>query len=189
MSAVNSTAIATTASGPLSANEYSEAMWYAAYTRHHHEKRVSEQLKHKLPEVFLPLYAARRRWKDRWMQLQLPLFPGYVFVRVALKERLRVLETPGVLRLVGYGERPAALPFEQIEAIRNGLMHATDAMPHPYLTAGCRVRINNGPLQGLQGVMLRRKGGLRVILSVDLIMRSVAVDLDEADVDLLRTPA
>lgn len=169
--------------------EYLEPKWYAAYTRPHHEKRVSEQLERKLLEAFLPLYGVTHRWKDRWMRLQLPLFPGYVFIRIALGDRLRVLEIPGVIRLVGFGNHPAALPAEQIEALRNGLAHPLSAAPHPYLTAGCRVRINNGPLQGLEGVMLRQKGHLRVIISVELIMCSVAVDLDAADIDLLGIPA
>jgi len=165
-----------------------EAKWYAAYTRPHHEKRIAEQLERKLVEAFLPLYGVTHRWKDRWMRLQLPLFPGYVFVRVALRDRLRILEIPGVIRLVGFGRHPAALPGEQIEALRNGLGHPRSAAPHAYLTAGCRVRINRGPLQGLEGVMLRQKGQLRVIISVELIMSSVAVDVNAADIDLLGIP-
>ncbi len=160
----------------------SEPQWYAAYTCANHEKRVAEQLRERSVEHYLAVYEAVRRWKDRRMRLQLPLFPGYVFVRLAPRDRLNVLQVRSVVRLVGFGGLPAALPEQEIEALRNGLSAGLPAHPHPYLTAGRRVRIRNGPLAGAEGILLRRKGSFRVALSVDLIMRSIAVEIDAADV-------
>ena len=120
---------------------YCEARWYAAYTIANHEKRVAKQLEQKSVEHFLPLYDSVRRWKDRRVKLQLPLFPGYLFVRIPLSERL----------------------------------------PHPYLKVGRQVRMESGPLAGLQGVLVRRKKQSRFVVSVELISRSVAVEIDEAD--------
>ncbi len=159
--------------------------WYAAYTCAQHEKRVAEQLAERTIEHFLPLYASLRRWKDRRVRLELPLFPGYVFVRLALRDRLRVLQVPRVVRLVGFGGLPVALPDEQVELLRAGLSGEMHAEPHPFLTAGRRVRVVHGPLLGMEGILVRKKGVFRVVLSLDLIMRSVAVELDSADLEPL----
>lgn len=158
--------------------EYCEPHWYAAHTSANHEKRVAEQLGARDVEHFLPLYASVRRWKDRRVTLQLPLFPGYVFVRMLLRNRLQVLQLPGVARLVGFGGIPAALPESEVDALRAGLASGVHAEPHPFLTVGRRARITQGPLAGLEGILLRWKGNLRVVLSLDLIQRSVAVDVD-----------
>ncbi len=162
---------------------YLEPRWYAAYTCARHEKRVAEQLARRSVELFLPLYETVHRWKNGRARLQLPLFPSYVFVRIALKDRLRVLEIPSVVRLVGFNGLPTALPDDEMEALRNALVRRLRAEPHPYLTAGRRVRINSGPFVGLEGILVRRKGNLRVVLSLDLIMRSVVVDIDSADLE------
>lgn len=167
---------------PKLPTEYFEPHWYAAYTCANHEKRVVEQLDKRSVESFLPLYETVRRWKDRRVRLHLPLFPGYVFVRLALRHRLQVLQIPSVVRLVGFNGLPTALPDEEMERLRNGLTRQLRAEPHPYLTVGRRVRIINGPLQGLEGILLRKRGDLRVVLSLDLIQRSLAVDIDIADI-------
>lgn len=164
---------------------FSEQHWYAAYTCAQHEKRVAEQLAEREVEHFLPLYASVRRWKDRRVQLDLPLFPGYVFVRLALQERLRVLQVPSVVRLVGFGGWPTALPDDQLEALRAGLVERLRAEPHPFLTVGHRVRVRRGPLQGAEGILVRQKSIFRMVLSLELIMRSVAVEIDAADVEPL----
>jgi transcription antitermination factor NusG len=156
--------------------------WYAAYTCAKHEKRVAAELGMREVEHFLPLYSSVRRWKDRRVQLDLALFPGYVFVRLALSERLRVLQIPSVVRLVGFGGLPTALPDEEVEILRKGLCQGLRAEPHPFLTIGRRVRITAGPFAGLDGVLKRKKSGLRVVVSLELIQRSVAVDVDAADV-------
>jgi transcription antitermination factor NusG len=134
-------------------------------------------------EHFLPLYSSVRRWKDRRVTLDLPLFPGYVFVRMALRERLQVQQVPGVAHLVGFDRTPAALPDQEVEALRANLANGVRAEPHPYLKVGQRVRVKNGPLAGMEGVLLRRKGSLRLVISIELIQRSVAVDADAADVE------
>jgi len=162
-----------------------QSCWYAAYTRANHEKRVRDQLEQRSVESFLPLYGTSRRWKDRWMRLRMPLFPGYVFVRMAPVDRLRVLQVPSVVRLVGFNGHLSPLPDEEIEGLKKGLAGGVRAEPHPFLTVGRRVRIKSGPLEGRQGILLRRKGMLRVVLSINLIMRSIAVDMDVADVEPL----
>jgi transcription antitermination factor NusG len=162
-----------------------EHRWYAAYTCANHEKRVAKQFGDQEMEHFLPLYSSVRRWKDRRVQLELPLFPGYVFVRIALHDRLRILQVPSVVRLVGFGGLPTPLPDDQIEPLRNGLAHGLRAEPHPYLSMGRRVRIKSGPLAGLTGIAVRRKGSFRVVLSVDLLARSVVADVDLCDVEEL----
>ena len=161
---------------------FAEPHWYAAYTRAQHEKSVAAELGMREVEHFLPLYSCVRRWKDRRVQLELPLFPGYVFVRLALRDRLRVLQIPSVVRLVGFSGQPTALPDTEMEIMRSGLSQSSCAEPHPFLTVGRRVRITGGPFAGLEGVLRRKKSGTRVVVSLGLIQRSVAVDVDIADV-------
>jgi transcription antitermination factor NusG len=163
-------------------DSFLEPHWYAAYTCANHEKRVAAELGMREVEHFLPLYSSVRRWKDRRVQLESPLFPGYVFVRLALRERLRVREIPSVVRLVGFNGQPTALPDTEMEVMRAGLSQSSRAEPHPFLTVGRHVRIIGGPLAGLDGVLRRKKSGMRVIVSLGLIQRSVAVDVDIADV-------
>jgi transcription antitermination factor NusG len=167
----------------LSAADCLEARWYAAYTCANHEKRVREQLEQRSVVSFLPVYETLRRWKDRRMRLQLPLFPGYVFVQMAVVDRLRVLQVPGVVRLVGFNGQLAALPDEEIEALKRGLAGGVRAEPHPFLTVGRRVRVKRGPFESRKGILLRRKGKLRLVLSIELIMRSLVIDIDIADVE------
>ena len=161
---------------------FREARWYAAYTCANHEKRIAQQLGQRAIEHFLPLYETVHRWKDRRARLELPLFPGYVFVRLPLSERLRVLELPGVVRLVGFGSLPASLPDKEIEVLRHGLHCELQTEPHPYVARGRRVKVLRGPLAGLEGILLRRDGKFRLVLSVDLILRSITVNVDAGDV-------
>ena len=157
--------------------------WYAAYTSANHEKRVAEQLNVRAVQHFLPLYESVRRWKDRRMKLQLPLFPGYVFVRLALRDRLHVLQVPGVAKLVGFNGTPVALPQEEIELLRASLADGVRAAPHPYLQIGQRVRVKVGSLASLEGIMVRRKNHQRLVISVALIQRSVAVEINGNEVE------
>jgi transcription antitermination factor NusG len=156
--------------------------WYALYTCANHEKKAAKEIVRRGVESFLPVYKTTRRWSDRRVQVEVPLFAGYVFVHLALCDRLKILQVPGVVRLVGFGGLPTALPDEQMATLRAGL-NGVHAQPHPFLAVGRRVKIKRGPLAGMQGILLRRKGCLRVVLSIDLIMRSVAVDADAADVE------
>jgi transcription antitermination factor NusG len=158
-------------------------LWYAAYTCANHEKRVAQQLAVRSVEHFLPLYESVRRWKDRRVQLQLPLFPGYVFVRLALRDRLQVLEIPSVARLVGFNGTPTPLPDGEIEALKAGLAGGVRAVPHPYLKVGRRVRITSGPFEGHEGVLIRKKNKLRFVISLDMIQRSIRLDIDTASVE------
>src|SRR6202041_3900613 len=112
--------------------------WYAAYTRANHEKCAAEQLEQRVIEHFLPLYETVHYWKDRRKRMELPLFPGYIFVRVPLQEPLRVLVVPGVVRLVGFDNHPAALPDVEIEGLRSVLGRGLRSEPHAYLTVGRR---------------------------------------------------
>lgn len=157
--------------------------WYAAHIRSRHEKKVADQLVGKNVNFFLPLYIAQHRWKDRLAKVELPLFPGYLFVQIPLVERLRVLEVPGVVRLVSTGMDPAPLDDSEIEILRQGLTDKLNAEPYPYLTVGTRVRIKSGSLAGLEGILLRKKDSFRVVISVDLIMRSIAVEISAADLE------
>ena len=157
--------------------------WYAAHIRSRHEKRVAEQLEGKSVEFFLPLYLSERRWKDRLAKVQLPLFPGYLFVKIPLRERLRVLEVPGVARLVSSRGEPVPLDEAEIDILRQGLTEKLKAEPHPYLKVGTRVRVRTGALAGLEGILLRKKDIYRIVISVDLIMRSIAVEISIADVE------
>lgn len=161
---------------------WQEEYWYAAYTCAQHEKRVAAELGKREVEHFLPLYSSVRRWKDRQVQLEFPLFPGYVFVRLALCDRLQVVQIPSVVRLVGFGGLPTPLPDREMEKLRSGLCQSLRAEPHPFLTAGRRVRITSGPLAGLEGVLKRKKSSLRVVVTLELIQRSIAVDVDVADI-------
>jgi transcription antitermination factor NusG len=161
---------------------YSKPRWYVAQTRSRHEKSVAAQLNERGVEHFLPLYEAVSQWKDRRVRLQLPLFAGYIFVRIPLRERLRALEIPSIVRLVGFGGLPVPMPDHEMEAMRNGLTSMLSVEPHPFLNLGSRVRIRQGPLGGLEGILLRRKGRYRVVLSVDLIKRSIVVNVDATDI-------
>lgn len=157
--------------------------WYALYTCPRHEKCVAQQIEQRSIACFLPLYRSTRRWKDRRKVLELALFPGYVFVRLAPENRLRVLQLPGAVRLVSFNGQPAALPESEIEQLRDRLARGGRFEPHPYLHVGRRVRVTAGPMQGLEGIVVRRKDRCRVVFSLDLIMRSVAVEIDECDVE------
>jgi transcription antitermination factor NusG len=159
-----------------------EPHWFAAYTRANHEKRVAAELAARNVEHFLPLYGSLRRWTDRRVQLELPLFPGYVFVHLRLRDRLRVLQIPSVVRLVAFGGLPMALPDNEMDAMRSGLSQSLTAAPHPFLTVGRRVRISAGPFAGLEGILKRRKSSFRVVISLELIERSVIVDVEACDV-------
>jgi transcription antitermination factor NusG len=158
--------------------------WFAVYTTSCHEKRVAEHCRVRDIEYFLPVYHSARRWKNgSTVSLARPLFPGYVFVRLNLTHRVRVLELPGVVSIVGTARHPAALPDADIEALRNGI-HLLNAQPHPYLKVGDRAKIRNGPLAGMVGVLVRKKNSLRVVLTLELIMKSISVEIDKQDLEI-----
>jgi transcription antitermination factor NusG len=160
-----------------------DGSWYAVTTCSRHEKIVADQIERRSLECFLPLYRCVRRWKDRRKELRLALFPGYVFVRMALEDKLKVLQLPGVVRLVSFDGKPAVLPDAEIEALQTRLSSDIRVEPHPYLKTGRRVRVRTGAMEGLEGIVVRRKERCRVVFSIDMIMRSVAVEVDEADLE------
>ena len=161
----------------VSGNDLHPSFWFAAHTRSRHEKMVSEQLRGRQIETFLPLYFTMRRWKNGDPAVELPLFPGYTFVRIAVENRLEVLQIPGVVRLVGFNGMPAPLEEQEVESLRRALSAGVTASPHPYLTVGRRARITAGPLAGREGILIRRKGATRIVVSVALIQRSILVDV------------
>jgi transcription antitermination factor NusG len=157
--------------------------WYAAYTYPRHEKKVLEQLVLREIESFLPCYRALHQWRNGCkVEVQLPLFPGYVFVRVRLQEQLRVLQVPNLVKLIGFGGPPVALPTEEIEALRAALS-TLKAEPHPFLKVGDRVRIKSGCLAGTEGILLRKATGFRFVLNVDLLMQAASVEVSAEDVE------
>lgn len=157
--------------------------WWALYTRHQHEKAVAEMLSTKGFEVFLPLYESTRKWKDRRKVLSLPLFPCYLFVRGGLDRKLQVLTTPGVHMILACGERVAMIPEAEIEAIQRAVDGALRVEPHPFLKCGTRVRVIRGALEGVQGILIRKKNLYRLVLSVDMLAQSVAVEVNACDVE------
>jgi transcription antitermination factor NusG len=157
--------------------------WYALYTCPRHEKSVAHQIEQRSIACFLPVYRSMRRWKDRRKEIELALFPGYVFVHLALRDRIRVLQLPSAVRLVSFNGHPAVLPDAEIDGLRQRVSRGACVEPHPYLRVGRRVRVCGGPMQGLEGIIVRRKDRCRVVFSLDLIMRSMAVEVDESDLE------
>jgi transcription antitermination factor NusG len=159
--------------------------WWAIYTRHQHEKTVAENFSTHGLEVFLPLYKAIRQWRDRQKQLSLPLFPCYVFLRGESQLRVQILSTPGVHSIVMTADRAAAIPDADIEAIRRAVDSPLKVEPHPFLRRGDWVRVKSGPLADIEGILIRRKGSYRLILSADLLQKSIAVEVDAFSVEPL----
>jgi transcription antitermination factor NusG len=162
------------------------SQWFALYTTCRHEKRIAQHLSQREIEHYLPLYRAERKWRDgSRVTLDLPLFPSYIFVRIQRAQRVRVLSVPGALAVVGgTGGEPAPLPDTAMDVLRAGLQqHRVE--PHPLLCVGQLVRIRSGAFAGMEGIVVRKKSGLRVVLTLEQIMQSVAVELDEADVEPL----
>ena len=156
--------------------------WYAVYAASCREKRVAQDLTMRGVESFLPLYRSPRNWKNGCrVELQRALFPGYVFARMNCSERVRVLETPNVISIVSRGRVPEPLEDDAIASLRT-IVELHRAQPHPYLTVGERVSVCAGPFAGLSGIVLRTNGALRVVITLSLIMQSIAVEVSVEDV-------
>jgi transcription antitermination factor NusG len=157
--------------------------WFAAYTTPRHEKHVAELLAERSVETFLPLYRTVRQWKKSSpITLELPLFPCYLFVRIKRSARGTVLGLPGVLSIVGSPKEPWPLPHFEIDALRLGAQMGK-VEPHPYLRVGERVRIKTGSMAGVEGILVRKKNEFRFVLTLEAIMRSVAVEVDANDLE------
>lgn len=157
--------------------------WCALHTRHQHEKIVAEILSRKGFEIFLPLYSAVHRWKDRTKSLSLPLYPCYVFLRGGLDRRLQIMTTPGVSSIVGSAGRVDVIPDAEIDTVRRVVESFLHVEPHPFLKCGDWVRVKSGPLEGIEGILVRKKNLFRLVLSVELLQKSVAVEVDASMVE------
>jgi len=159
--------------------------WYALYTRHQHEKTVAQVLRRKGFEILLPLYESVRRWKDRTKVLSLPLFTCYVFLKGGLERRWEVLNTPGIYELLSTRGQPIAIPTAEIDAIQQVMKSGLRLEPHRFLKIGELVRIKRGPLAGLQGLLVRQKNVYRLVISVEMLGRAAAVEVDSFLVERL----
>jgi transcription antitermination factor NusG len=159
--------------------------WYVLYTKHQHEKIVAQILTSKGFETLVPLYETVRHWRDRTKLFTLPLFPCYVFLRGGLERRLDVLTTPGIHALVSFAGEPAAIPTADIEAIRRATESDAPVEPHPLLKCGDLVRIKSGPLAGIKGLLVRKKNVYRLILSVEMLGKAIAVEVDTSTIQRL----
>jgi transcription antitermination factor NusG len=154
--------------------------WYALQVRSRYEDTVATHLQGRGYESLLPLYKCRRQWSDRLKEIELPLFPGYVFCRFNPLNRLPILSVPGVVQVVGVGRTPVPIDESEIAAIQAAFKSGLPSQPWPFMQIGDRVRIEYGPLCGLEGILLNFKGRQRVVISVTLLQRSVAVQIDGA---------
>ena len=164
----------------LHQSEIDHPKWYAVYTWPRHEKKVAQHFEERGISHFLPLQISVHRWNKKNATVSLPLFPGYVFVQISRRNRHRPLTVPGVVHFVGAANAPAEIPAEEMEFLRNAARMKRKMEPHPYLAPGNRVRIASGPMSGVTGVIQRTSTGCRIVISVDMIMRSVAVEVDAA---------
>ena len=163
--------------------------WFAVYTVPRHEKRVAHLLNMRQVENYLPTYRSSRQWKNGTRpEIELPLFPNYLFIHIVRENRGHVLATPGVVTIVGRGMDPDPLPDFEIESLRTGL-HLRKVEPHPYLTVGRRVRIKSGAMCGLEGVLVRRKNCDRVVITLDCIRQSMAVEVAAEELELVAQTA
>ena len=167
--------------------------WHALQVRPRYERTTAEHLAARGTEVFAPVYASQRRWSDRIKQIDLPLFPGYVFCRYEAEQRRSVLTAPGVTSIVGFGTTPAPVSDEELEAVRAITVSGLPFGPWPYVRVGDRVRIEAGCMTGMQGTLVRMRDRYRVVVNVELLQRSVAVEIDRdlltAEVKAMRTSA
>ena len=157
--------------------------WYVVYTLPRHEKSIADRLIHQDVETYLPLYSSVRKWNRRQVEVELPLFPGYLFVKMVITDRVKVLKHPGVIRLVGFSGNAVPIPDCEIERLRS-LLSVWKAEPYPFLSVGKQIRIRSGPFASLEGRIVRRKGKMRLIVSLELIQRAVLLEMDAAEAQL-----
>jgi transcription antitermination factor NusG len=162
--------------------------WYALQVRPRFEKVIAATLLNKGYEGFLPLYSHQSRWSDRIKEVQLPLFPGYLFCRFDINKRLPILITPGVMHVVGIGKVPHPVDEEEIAALQTIVISGLQTEPRSYLNIGEKVRVEIGPLAGVEGILLAMKGSNRLVISVSLLQRSVSVEINESWVRPVSSP-
>jgi transcription antitermination factor NusG len=154
--------------------------WFAILARTGREKNATVLLENAGYECYLPVIKFTRQWSDRLKEIELPLFPGYLFCRMNPHNRLPVLMTPGVIQIVGVGKTPIPVEEQEIDAIQRVGKSGISLMPWPYLQVGHVARIDEGPLRGMTGIVIRIKSGLKLVLSVNLLQRSIAVEIDRS---------
>ncbi len=160
--------------------------WLAYYTAPRHEKTVAKQFQNRSVDCFLPLVRQSRRWKNGVRaKIEEPLFPGYVFARLEPKLYFKVLSVPGVVSVVGPGRHPAVLDDEEIDSLRAGLAER-NSRPHPFLVVGQKARITGGAFAGKTGVLIKELTSLRVVLTLDTIMKSFSVEVDADELEMVR---
>jgi transcription antitermination factor NusG len=157
--------------------------WYALHTRYQHEKSVADLLAMKGFQTFLPTYRTTRQWKDRKKQLSLPLFPGYLFVEDAADRKLQVVNTPGVCSIISVAGVPAVIASDEIASIRRAVESVYAVEPHPFLNDGDTVRVMSGPLSGIEGILARKKDTYRLVISIQMLGRSAAVEIDASEIE------
>jgi transcription antitermination factor NusG len=164
-----------------------ESSWYAVHTMARHEKRIAAQFEEKKVCTFLPLLRQMHKWSDRTSMVEVPMFTCYAFVRIAqtTEERLKILRTPGVLGFVGSERQGTPVPDEQVESLRTAFNEKIPCFPHAFLSAGNRVRIRGGSLDGVEGILVRHGADQSLVVTVELLRRSVAIRVDGYDVELV----
>jgi transcription antitermination factor NusG len=170
-------------------NDPSELQWYALYVRSRFEKVVAEHLRGKGYAEYLPTYQVRRHWSDRVKQVEKVLFPGYIFCRFDVATKMPIMMIPGVVSMVSFGGRATAVPVEEILAVQSVLNSGLTCVPCSFFKAGQRVRIERGPLSGLEGFVVETKNSWRFIVSVNLLQRSVSVEIDSDSVTAVQPGA
>jgi transcription antitermination factor NusG len=162
------------------------AQWHAVYTYPRHEQSVARYLENRSVEVFVPTFEVVSRWKDRTVRLETPLFPGYVFTRIAPEERNKVVSAPSVIRMLSFNGKPCPIAESEVEAIRVCIAGGAALQPHMFLQVGERVRIRSGAFEGVEGIVLRHKGACQLVISVALIQQSVALEISAYQLEPLR---
>jgi transcription antitermination factor NusG len=162
--------------------------WFALHVKPRHERAVEEQLRARLLEGYSPYYLARRRWSDRVKAVEFPLFPRYVFCRFCFEDRLKVISLPSVVSIVGFGGSPCPIPDGDVEMVKSMVASGLPVMPWPSLRIGERVRVCHGPLSGLEGILTRQKAAYRVVVTVELLQRAVAVEVERDLIEPVPAP-
>jgi transcription antitermination factor NusG len=160
--------------------------WYVAYTYPRHEKAVADQVQLRSVETFLPTYTVKSQWKDRRVQLELPLFAGYVFTRMTVRERVKVMSVPSVIRILSYRGMPVPIGDAEIDALRMCVANGAKFEPHAYIAVGDRVRVREGAFEGLEGVVVRRSNQCKLVVSLSLIHQSVALEVEPGSLEIVK---
>lgn len=182
----NGAAFAAIQAGLVMSDIFPGLQWYALSVRHQHERQTERVLQLRGWETLVPVYRSRRQWSDRVKEIESPLFSGYVFCRFSIRDRVQIEDTPGVAQIVKFNGLAAALEDREIEQVRAMVGSGARLSPWPYLRAGDRVQVVRGPLRGIEGTLLRDGGEARVVVSVEMLQRSIAVEVDPTMVVPLR---